>query len=391
MKYLLVLSACLLSSIPSFAHPGSSESHPALRTWNLYDGNYHLHASFVVARSGEVQLRAEDGSTFWIPERFLSSEDKKWVEQKLTAIKELNTFVSVEDSKIAPVLAKYFEPFKETVKVRWDEKWLYVESNGLPDHLMMKGIKNWQQQVPLPQPYSGKNAWQIPLKPELAEKPISAKNNLFRGAIALAINGVPIFNALNNRGEDSFAIGELDEWGGHCGRADDYHYHAAPIHLEKKAGKGNPIAVALDGFAIYGFTEADGSPAGKLDEFNGKIGKDGVYRYHATKTYPYINGGMRGVVEVRGGQVDPQPRAFPMRPAGEPLRGASITNFSAPSENSFKLTYEVRRSTRTIEYSWTKDGTAKFIYDDGDGNKKTETYLRREGKDKKDGPPPKKN
>ena len=94
---------------------------------------------------------------------------------------------------------------------------------------MMVGIKSWQQQVPLPQPYNGNNAWQIPLHPVVAENPISAKTNLFRGAIALAVNGIPIFNPQNNRGEVSQEIGELDEWGGHCGRADDYHYHAAPV------------------------------------------------------------------------------------------------------------------------------------------------------------------
>jgi len=45
-----------------------------------------------------------------------------------------------------------------------------------------------------------------------------------KGAVAIAPNGVPIFNPLNNTGEDAYAIGELDQWGGHCGKADDYHY-----------------------------------------------------------------------------------------------------------------------------------------------------------------------
>jgi hypothetical protein len=125
---------------------------------------------------------------------------------------------------------------------------------------MMLGIRSWQQQVPLPQPYTGRNAWQIPLNPRLAQQPISARDNLMRGAIALAVNGVPIFNALNNRGEDAYLAGELDRWGGHCGRGDDYHYHTAPVHLEKIVGQGKPIAFALDGFPIFGYTEPDGSP-----------------------------------------------------------------------------------------------------------------------------------
>jgi hypothetical protein len=114
--------------------------------------------------------------------------------------------------------------------------------------------------VPIPQAYTGDNAWKIPLKPTFAERPISGKTSLRRGAIALAANGIPIFNALNNRGEDSFAIGELDEFGGHCGRADDYHYHAAPLALQTLVGPSNPIAFALDGFAIYGLYNPKAKP-----------------------------------------------------------------------------------------------------------------------------------
>jgi hypothetical protein len=154
----------------------------------------------------------------------------------------------------APEAQKHFEPFKDRLRFRSDADFLYVESDGLPDHRMMVGVTAWQQQVPLPQPYTGRNAWRIPLRPRLADKPISARTALFRGAIAVAVNGVPIFNALNNRGEDAYLAGELDEYGGHCGRADDYHYHAAPVHLEKMVGKGNPIGYALDGFPLFGFT-----------------------------------------------------------------------------------------------------------------------------------------
>ena len=76
----------------------------------------------------------------------------------------------------------------------------------------------------------------FPLVPVPAKTPVSIKGRFLRGAIALAANGIPIFNPQNNRGEVSAEIGELDEWGGHCGRADDYHYHAAPLHLQSVAG-----------------------------------------------------------------------------------------------------------------------------------------------------------
>ena len=75
---------------------------------------------------------------------------------------------------------------------------------------------------------------------------MSTKNISFAGRfVALAVNGVPIFNPIKNNGKtDTLLAGELDRWGGHCGRADDYHYHIAPVHLEKIVGAGNPVAVA---------------------------------------------------------------------------------------------------------------------------------------------------
>lgn len=253
----------------------------------------------------------------------------------------------------------------------------------------MVGIKSWQQQVPLPQPYTGKNAWRIPLRPVLADKPISAKKALFRGAIALAVNGVPIFNALNNRGEDAFLAGELDEFGGHCGRGDDYQYHTAPVHLEKTVGKGKPIAYALDGFPLFGYADGDGKEPKDLDEYNGRTEKGG-YRYYSTRKYPYINGGMRGVVTVRGDQIEPQPKDAPIRPAGRPLQGAKITDFTRDvDKNAFTLKYTLRGETHSIEYEIDKDGKCDFAFTDGEGNVRKETYRRRERKGKGDRPPKK--
>jgi len=271
-------------------------------------------------------------------------------------------------------------------KTRFDQRWFYIESTGMPNHQMMVGITNWQQQVPLPQPYTGHNAWQIPLKPVLADKPISGKHNLMRGAIAVAVNGVPIFNALNNRGEDAFLIGELDEFGGHCGRADDYHYHAAPLHLVEKVGRDKPIAFALDGYPIYGLTEPDGSAVKDLDSLNGHFDAHGNYHYHASKTYPYINGGMRGVVQIRNDEVTPQAHTTPVRPAGRPLRGAEITDFKVVKENQWSLTYRLNNVLNRINYQLSDDGKrAQFQFVDSRGQTTTQTYTRSE---RRSGPPP---
>ena len=150
-----------------------------------------------------------------------------------------------------------------SILVKWhqDENFYYLESTGMPTHKMMVGITAWQQQVPLPQDFTGDNAFKIPRHPVFADKPISAKTALFSGAIAVAVNGIPIFNPIKNDGRtDTYLAGELDTFGGHCGRADDYHYHTAPLHLVDVVGKENPIGYALDGFPLYGLTSRMGRP-----------------------------------------------------------------------------------------------------------------------------------
>ena len=270
--------------------------------------------------------------------------------------------------------AKAFAPFSKTVDAHIDGQHLVVESNGLPDHQMMVGIVSWQQQVPLPQPFTGQNAWRLPLHPQPAAKPISVLKEPLGGAIALAVNGVPIFCALNNRGEDTLLAGELDEWGGHCGRGDDYHYHAAPVHLEKHVGVGNPIGYALDGYPILGFTEADGSIPKDLDEFNGHKDADGNYHYHATKSFPYINGGLVGKVTMDGNQVK-QPRDSPTRPSLQPLRGATITGFNQNGDQ-YDLEYEIAGKKGHVKYSTLDDEQVEFTYIEPSGKTSTALYQR---------------
>ena len=269
-----------------------------------------------------------------------------------------------------------FSVFSKSVKVTKSGNYYLVESNGIPDHKMMVGIKSWQQQIPTVQNYAGTNSWSIPIKPVIATSPMSAKDHFLRGAIALAVNGVPIFNALNNRGDDALLAGELDDWGGHCGRADDYHYHIAPLHLQSIVGKKAPIAYALDGFPIYGETEIDGKAVTGLDSLNGHFDSKKNYHYHGTKTYPYINGGFKGVVKEIEGQVDPQALTKAFRPAGEPLRGAIITNLTRTGSNDFDLIYSLNGSNYHVKYSATLSNVdIQFI--DPVGAIRTESYARR--------------
>jgi hypothetical protein len=274
------------------------------------------------------------------------------------------------------LMQSFFEKF-EGVTTHSDEKFLYISSNGVPDHDMMVGITNWQQQVPINQNYTGSNSWAIPTHPKMAENPLSTKTNLLKGAIAVAVNGIPIFNPLNNRGEDANAIGELDNWGGHCGRADDYHYHLPPVHLQDQVGKGNPVAYAVDGFPVYGET------TDTLDAYLGKTNADGSYQYHTIKEYPYFIAGMRGEVvldpktKAPENQVYPQPRTHELRPALRPLRGAEIIDFKTLGENSYALTYRLDSEEYTINYNWDNKDNYSYQFINPDGTATVETYKPR--------------
>lgn len=54
---------------------------------------------------------------------------------------------------------------------------------------------------------------------------------MFCGVIVLVVNGVFIFNVLNNCGEDVYLVGELDDFGGHVGCVDDYYYYIVFLYL----------------------------------------------------------------------------------------------------------------------------------------------------------------
>jgi phosphatidylethanolamine-binding protein (PEBP) family uncharacterized protein len=375
------------------AHDGHDhgQKDSNVRVWTFQDSGAHVHGAYVASVDGKVQVRNTQGQMVTLQIDQLTLSDRQWIERKVEQVRSLNKNVPSNESltrlvaanaTAKPTIAETFEPFakRDAIKYHQDSKYFYVESNSMPDHRMMVGITAWQQQVPIPQPYFGNNAWRIPLEPVVAKNPLSAKSHFFRGAIALAANGVPIFNPIKNDGRtDTLLAGELDEFGGHCGRGDDYHYHIAPTHLQEIVGNGRPIAYALDGYPIYGFTEPDGSEVHGLDAFNGHATAELGYHYHATKKYPYVNGGFHGEVREVGGQVDPQPQAGGVREALPPLRGAKITGFEAKDNNtSFSLKVEIGNETRFVNYTLNADGSVKFDFVDGKGKTTTNTYKPRQ-------------
>lgn len=263
------------------------------------------------------------------------------------------------------LMATSFAPFKPKVRYYWDDAYFYEESDGMPDTALMPnlmvGITAWQQQIPLPASYFAgttnpegnvgslgyhqPNVWRLPLVPVPSgtNSIVISAGNFQRGAIAVAANGIPIFNPRNNRGEFSYAIGELDQYGGHCGLADDYHYHIVPVHLQSVLGTNKPAAWAMDGYSIYGYTEPDGTTRQSLDADGGHdVGSGWGYHYHAIGSAatgpqnPYMMNAFHGTVVNFGGQVDPQPEVSPLRASGtggyaaQPVAGAAIIAFKNP-------------------------------------------------------------
>ncbi len=304
------------------------------------------------------------------------------------------------------LMSASFLPFKPKLRFYNDANYFYVESDGIPDRTrqpnLMVGITTWQQQVPMPVSYfigttngtnnagslgfGQPNVWKLPLVPVPAASPISLNGNFLRGAVALGSDGVPIFNPRNNTGQFSYDIGELDIYGGHCGLADDYHYHIYPVHLIPVLGNDKPIAWALDGYPVYGYVEPDGSPMQTLDADGGHDHGTWGYHYHARGTYnsgtaswtpsnPFMMNAMHGVVVNFDSQIDPQPSVSNMRASGtggytaQQVPGAAIIAFKnpvalsvdgsghfienvsgTPSEDDFLMRYTV--SSVTYDVCW---------------------------------------
>lgn len=278
------------------------------------------------------------------------------------------------------VMNAAFTPYSN-VSTRWDDNYFYVESQGIPDHQMMVGITAWIAQVPTPHDYTGDNAWPIPLTATYAANPISIESDFQRGAIGVAANGIPIFNPLNASGLVSQQIGELDAYGGHSGRGDDYHYHTAPLHLENTSIL-QPIAYALDGFAVYGSKEPDGANMTTLDDYHGHEYGDS-YHYHGTESYPYMIAAMRGEVTLSGNspqtQVEPQPVGQAFRGDPHPINSDNlvIDNLTEKTgANGYVLTYTSNGIQGSVDYSWDDNGLYTFIFNDINGSTTTETFQR---------------
>ncbi len=152
----------------------------------------------------------------------------------------------------------------------------------------------------------------LPAHPRLAKRPSCVP----MGMIGVAVNGVALFNALDDADRDALAHETQDACEGHPQMRGIYHYHSIPTCLTGTSVKGQEglVGYALDGFPIFGprgengklVTDAD------LDACHGHVGwvtlrgkRVRIYHYNATLEYPYTIGCFRGT-----------PVRSPLAPAG---------------------------------------------------------------------------
>lgn len=224
--------------------------------------------------------------------------------------------------------------FADTVSVSCADGSAYLHSNSYPDHELMTGIVNTNEQVPVP---ATDYVAPVPLQPKSGKSPVTRDSSL-----AIAVNGVPIFDYTGG-GEmsiedlhhhqtqhDTLLTQQLDNCGGHAGRGDDYHYHVSPtcmIAAMDNAGDSAIIGWAFDGFPLYGNNNPDGTPIAEqtLDVCNGQADDTYGYRYHTSTKAPYIIQCLMGEMA----DLKSLPRIPPLKPAagnsplspGRPPRG----------------------------------------------------------------------
>lgn len=200
------------------------------------------------------------------------------------------------------ILEKYFYTGNTTFVV--NETTIKITTKDLPDHKSMY--------------YDTSNdlfeAYDEPDNPDFRKNPnsIDEQNIVFTiprfpelntshpepglGPFGVAINSVVFFNQEAAPGDDIFAeLNTFDQYEGHPAGT-TYHYHIKPPWLTSLKGSDAFLGFLLDGFPVYGPMENDKEIFNAdLDIYHGHTSAtadfpDGIYHYHITEEYPWING-----------------------------------------------------------------------------------------------------
>ncbi len=158
----------------------------------------------------------------------------------------------------------------------------------------------------------------LPSDPQVASTPTCVP----MGMIGFAVNGVAIYNALDEAGDDAVAHETQDSCDAHPQSIGQYHYHG-PSPCMPNVNTSNLVGYALDGFGIYG--EKDMTTGNILHDtdldachgvtstimWNGK--QVSMYHYVMTEEYPYTLGCFKGTpvsTDLTAGQMN-EIQSFP--------------------------------------------------------------------------------
>ena len=126
----------------------------------------------------------------------------------------------------------------------------------------------------------------------------TSKSSTSLGPMGVSINSVVFFNQNAGPGDDIFEeLNTFDQYTGHPQQQGQYHYHIKPTWLTELKGSDAFLGFLLDGFPVYGPLEGGKTLiSDDLDAYHGHTSAtadfpDGIYHYHVTDDYPWINGG----------------------------------------------------------------------------------------------------
>lgn len=188
-----------------------------------------------------------------------------------------------------------------------------VMSNSIPDFPYVQTTPGVPSEI--------EATYTFPATPTVAETPAPVPAI---GAVAVAVNGLPIFGPTEGPGGDVLSGPDPENFtncGGHNGPG-AYHFHMFEVEGADRCrfseGDGRVVfGYAFDGYPIYGGFDYTSSyeltdeslfgtdtwaahtyveGLGDLDECNGLTDENGNYGYYATETFPYIIGCFRGDV-----------------------------------------------------------------------------------------------
>jgi len=197
-----------------------------------------------------------------------------------------------------------------TVSITVDGDERVITANALPEH----GTGVFPVQASDPAYAYDRNPNTIKaqsLSLRLPTKPtVAASGSCIGGEVAIATNGVPLFNAFDAGNRDAGAWEVQDNCHGHPQIAGMYHYHDISSCLDTDGtGHSELIAYAFDGFGVFGVRGEGGQQMtnAELDECHGHthtITWDGaeveMYHYHATHEFPYSVSCFRGTSSQSG-------------------------------------------------------------------------------------------